>query len=61
MDLLETPACPGETVTAAEFRHIALTVALAISNPRESLCLLTALNWLILKDRQNRMGCHPPC
>jgi hypothetical protein len=35
MDSSEPPACPGEAVTPDEFRRIALTVALAISNPRK--------------------------
>jgi hypothetical protein len=32
MDSSEPPACPG-AVSPDEFRHVALTVALAISNP----------------------------
>jgi hypothetical protein len=39
MDSSEPPACPGEVVTPDEFRRIALTVALAISNPRKQLYL----------------------
>ena len=60
MDSSEPPACPG-AVSLDEFHHVALTVALAISNPRKWLHLLRAFNMLIWEYRQSRMGCCPPC